>query len=107
MGSHEQSERKSPEKSGSTTVSKKVAEIWEQMNKGLPDKRLNFVSQSSTAFPTQNSANNVRFLHSLFLFFLFFVILSSGILNVVFLMHRIGKSILAWMQRRRITAFRM
>ncbi|VVB15313.1 unnamed protein product [Arabis nemorensis] len=58
MGSHEQSEGKSPEKSGSTTVSKKIVEIWEQMNKGVTDKRLNFVSQSSTALPAQNSASN-------------------------------------------------
>lgn len=74
MGSHEESERKSPERSGSSTVSKKVAEIWEQMNKGVPNKRLNFVSQSSTALPAQKSANNVRFSLSAFWFSCYLVV---------------------------------
>ncbi|KAL1208900.1 hypothetical protein V5N11_030378 [Cardamine amara subsp. amara] len=55
MESHEQSS----EKNGSSSVSKKVSEIWERMNKGVPNKQLNFVSQkSSTALLAQNSANN-------------------------------------------------
>ncbi|KAG7556941.1 BCNT-C domain [Arabidopsis suecica] len=51
MGSHEQS----PEKSDSSTVSKKVAEIWQRMNEGVPNKRLNF---ASTALPAKKPANS-------------------------------------------------
>nr|AAM67183.1 bcnt-like protein [Arabidopsis thaliana] len=51
MGSHEQS----PENNGSSTVSKKVADIWQRMNEGVPNKRVNFVS---TALPAKNSANS-------------------------------------------------
>ncbi|CAH2044601.1 unnamed protein product [Thlaspi arvense] len=58
MGSHEQSENKSPEKSGSSSVSKKVAEIWERMNEGVPKRRYNFNSKSPTALSAQKSANN-------------------------------------------------
>jgi hypothetical protein len=58
MGSHEQS----PENNGSSTVSKKVADIWQRMNEGVPNKRVNFVS---TALPAKNSANSVRFLSTL------------------------------------------
>lgn len=65
MGSHEQSEGKSPEKSGSSSVSNKVAELWKRMNEGVPNKRLNFTSESSTASPAKKSADNVRFFFSL------------------------------------------
>ncbi|CAN7025372.1 unnamed protein product [Brassica rapa subsp. trilocularis] len=59
MESHNQSENQSsPEKSGSSSVSKKVAEMWERMNAGVPKKRVNFHSKSSTALPAKNSANN-------------------------------------------------
>uniref|UniRef100_A0A1J3GEN4 Craniofacial development protein 1 n=1 Tax=Noccaea caerulescens TaxID=107243 RepID=A0A1J3GEN4_NOCCA len=58
MGSHEQSERKSPERSGSSSVSNKVAELWKQMNEGVPNKRLNFASESSTASPAKKAADN-------------------------------------------------
>ncbi|KAJ0253854.1 hypothetical protein HA466_0114640 [Hirschfeldia incana] len=56
MESHNQSEKQSSP--GSTSVSKKVAEMWERMNEGVPKKRVNFHSKSSTAFPAKNSANN-------------------------------------------------
>ncbi|CAF2011215.1 hypothetical protein Bca4012_079035 [Brassica carinata] len=59
MESHNQSEKQSsPEKSGSSSVSKKVAEMWERMNAGVPKKRVNFHSKSSTALPSKNSANS-------------------------------------------------
>ncbi|CAN8255656.1 unnamed protein product [Cochlearia groenlandica] len=61
MGSHEESESKSPEKkSGSSFVSKKVADMWELMNKGVPSKRLNFSPLSSTTSKpsAHNSPNN-------------------------------------------------
>ncbi|CAF2089482.1 craniofacial development protein 1 isoform X1 [Brassica rapa] len=59
MESHNQSENQSsPEKSGSSSVSKKVAEMWERMNAGVPKKRVNFHSKSATALPAKNSANN-------------------------------------------------
>ncbi|KAG5394590.1 hypothetical protein IGI04_024553 [Brassica rapa subsp. trilocularis] len=61
MESHNQSENQSsPEKSGSSSVSKKVAEMWERMNAGVPKKRVNFHSKSSTALPAKNSANNSK-----------------------------------------------
>ncbi|KAG2261083.1 hypothetical protein Bca4012_014136 [Brassica carinata] len=53
MESNEQSEKKSSP--GSSSVSKKVAEMWERMNEGVPKKRVNFNSKSSTA---KQSANN-------------------------------------------------
>ncbi|XP_010414919.1 PREDICTED: craniofacial development protein 1 [Camelina sativa] len=53
MGSHEQS----PEQSGSSSVvSKKVSEIWQRMNEGVPNKRFNIVA--STALPATKPANN-------------------------------------------------
>lgn len=70
MASPEQSERNSPEKTGSSSVSKKVSEIWERMNEGVPNKRFNFVSKTSTSSPpAKKSPNSVR-LFSLALFFL-------------------------------------
>ncbi|EOA12248.1 hypothetical protein CARUB_v10012688mg [Capsella rubella] len=52
MGSHEES----PKQTGSSSVSKKVSEIWQRMNEGVPNKRLNFVS---TALPAKKPANNI------------------------------------------------
>ncbi|CAN6853853.1 unnamed protein product [Brassica oleracea] len=58
MASPEQSERNSPEKSGSSSVSKKVSEIWERMNEGVPNKRFNFVSKTSTSSPPAKKSPN-------------------------------------------------
>ncbi|KAF8105555.1 hypothetical protein N665_0157s0129 [Sinapis alba] len=56
MESNEQSEKiSSPSRS---SVSKKVAEMWERMNEGVPKKRVNFNSKTSTALPAKESANN-------------------------------------------------
>nr|VDD28152.1 unnamed protein product [Brassica oleracea] len=67
MASPEQSERNS---TGSSSVSKKVSEIWERMNEGVPNKRFNFVSKTSTSSPpAKKSPNSVR-LFSPALFFL-------------------------------------
>ncbi|XP_010558460.1 PREDICTED: SWR1-complex protein 5 [Tarenaya hassleriana] len=53
-----QRKRKSPGDidNGGCTVSKKVAEIWEQMNEGLPDKRLNFLLESPSASSIQDAS---------------------------------------------------
>ncbi|KAG2316517.1 hypothetical protein Bca4012_067385 [Brassica carinata] len=59
MASPEQSERNSPEKTGSSSVSKKVSEMWERMKEGVPNKRFNFVSKTSTSSPsTRKPANS-------------------------------------------------
>ncbi|CAN6970098.1 craniofacial development protein 1 [Brassica rapa] len=58
MASPEQSERNSPEKTGSNSVSKKVSEIWERMNEGVPNKRFNFVSKTSTSSPPAKKTAN-------------------------------------------------
>ncbi|CAF2036044.1 unnamed protein product [Brassica rapa] len=58
MASPEQSERNSPEKTGSSSVSKKVSEIWERMNEGVPNKRFNFVSKTSTSSPSATKSPN-------------------------------------------------
>ncbi|KAF8107217.1 hypothetical protein N665_0124s0016 [Sinapis alba] len=58
MASPEQSERNSPEKTGSSNVSKKVSEIWERMNEGVPKKRFNFVSKTSTTSPPAKKPAN-------------------------------------------------
>ncbi|CAH8387058.1 unnamed protein product [Eruca vesicaria subsp. sativa] len=55
MASPEQSERNSPEKS---SVSKKVSEIWAQMNEGVPNKRFNFVSKTSKSPPPAKKSPN-------------------------------------------------
>ncbi|CAH8299075.1 unnamed protein product [Eruca vesicaria subsp. sativa] len=47
-----------PEKQSSSSVSKKVAEMWEKMNEGVPKRRVNFFSKSSTAQKTANNNNN-------------------------------------------------
>lgn len=104
MASPEQSERNSPEKTGSSSVSKKVSEIWKQMNEGVPNKRFNFVSKTSTSSPptAKKSPNSVRF----FFFFFFF---SPALFLIVwdfqkfdpFSIHRTGKVILVLMMRRR------
>ncbi|KAJ4900741.1 Craniofacial development protein 1/Bucentaur [Raphanus sativus] len=47
MESHNQSEKQSSP--GSSSVSKKVALMWERMNEGVPKKRVNFHSKTSTA----------------------------------------------------------
>lgn len=72
MESHNQSEKQSSP--GSSSVSKKVALMWERMNEGVPKKRVNFHSKTSTA-------NNVSFFFS---FFLILILLSSGTLNVIY-----------------------
>ncbi|KAL0856130.1 hypothetical protein Bca101_061283 [Brassica carinata] len=60
MASPEQSERNSPEKTGSSSVSKKVSEMWERMKEGVPNKRFNFVSKTSTSSPsTRKPANSI------------------------------------------------
>ncbi|CAN7089612.1 unnamed protein product [Brassica rapa subsp. narinosa] len=48
----------SPEKTGSSSVSKKVSEIWERMNEGVPNKRFNFVSKTSTSSPPAKKTAN-------------------------------------------------
>ncbi|CAF1715949.1 unnamed protein product [Brassica oleracea var. botrytis] len=55
MASPEQSERNS---TGSSSVSKKVSEIWERMNEGVPNKRFNFVSKTSTSSPPAKKSPN-------------------------------------------------
>ncbi|KAJ0253087.1 hypothetical protein HA466_0121770 [Hirschfeldia incana] len=59
MASPEQPETKSPEESGSSSASEKVWEIWKQMNQGVPNKRFNFVSKtSSTSSPAAKKSPN-------------------------------------------------
>ncbi|CAN6862093.1 unnamed protein product [Brassica oleracea] len=57
MASPEQPERNS---TGSSSVSKKVSEIWERMNEGVPNKRFNFVSKTSTSSPPAEKSPNSK-----------------------------------------------
>lgn len=96
MASPEQSERNS---TGSSSVSKKVSEIWERMNEGVPNKRFNFVSKTSTSSPpAKKSPNSVR-LFSPALFFLSHTIVLD-LKSLILSTHRTGKAILVLTRRR-------